>query len=156
SPDGKTLAAGGLPVFLWDVANGKPLRPVGELDIRGIADGLVTSGVHTLAFSPDGKSLAVASTAGAIDLWEAATGQERCRFHGHQASFLAFSPDGRRLATAGEDATVVIWDVTGLGRKEGSAGGDLSPREVEGLWHVLADSDAHMAHRAIWRLTTAP
>jgi WD40 repeat protein len=67
-----------------------------------------------MAFSPDGKRLAVGGP-WKIDAWDVATGKKVHAFEGHRGRFqaLAFSPDGRRLASASDDSTVLIWDVSG-------------------------------------------
>ena len=83
-------------------------------------------GVSSLAFSPDGKTLASAgydNTSGDLRLWDAATGQLKATFLGHNDSILsvAFSPDGNTLATGGgwpgnsfrsgqQDKGVRLWD----------------------------------------------
>ena len=76
---------------------------------------------HHLAFSPDGRQLAVATHRRSpeleyenwISLWHIETGRESARIDGpmHRVSGLAFSPDGHRLASSHADATVVIWDL---------------------------------------------
>jgi WD40 repeat protein len=50
-----------------------------------------------------------------VRVWDAATGQERNVFTGHNSYIrsLAFDPDGRTLATSSDDGTVRIWDMTG-------------------------------------------
>jgi WD40 repeat protein len=64
SPDGKTLASGGVngTVRLWDLATRKPLGT--PLTVGGA--GPVTS----LAFSPDGKTLVGVGAGGTVQLWE--------------------------------------------------------------------------------------
>jgi RNA polymerase sigma factor (sigma-70 family) len=114
SPDGKRLAAvtwqlplPGVPVSgirLWDVATGKDVRPIKvrfPLPLRG-----------GLAFSPDGKTLAVPDRSKIIHLIDAATGNERRQFKEHPEGIasLAFSPDGKTLAAGGEDKTIVLWE----------------------------------------------
>lgn len=64
SPDGKTLATGGidLAVRLWDFPG---LKPAGALEPIGVRTGNV-KGAGPLVFSPDGKSLAVGDGEGFI------------------------------------------------------------------------------------------
>jgi WD40 repeat protein len=79
----------------------------------------IASDVYTVAWSPDGQSLAVVSHAGEVALWDAAFERERPyvlpvdlakRAGGEwHARDLAWSPDGRTLAsTLGHE--VLLWD----------------------------------------------
>jgi WD40 repeat protein len=113
SPDNKMLAtAHHQRVHLWDVATGKEIRK-----INGLADY-----IGALAFSADGKDLAVMDTCVSgewmtprgtpVRLFEVATGKGRLRF-GEQLNLplfhLSFSPDGKVLATA-HTGLIVLWD----------------------------------------------
>ena len=71
--------------------------------------------LSALAWSPDGRMLASASTHAPIRIWDLASGKEIARLPGHQddAWALAFSRDGRVLASGGSDTTVLLWDVAG-------------------------------------------
>jgi WD40 repeat protein len=68
------------------------------------------------AFSPDGRTLALAGAHGDIILWDESAVRPRATLRGHRGRVwaLAFSPDGRRLASGGNDMTVRLWDVPGL------------------------------------------
>jgi WD40 repeat protein len=72
--------------------------------------------VNSVAFSPDGKTLASGSLDQTVRLWEVATGKEILKFEGHQdpVCSVAFSPDGRHLASGHNNGTIFIWDVAAL------------------------------------------
>jgi WD40 repeat protein/tetratricopeptide (TPR) repeat protein len=69
SPDGQTLAAGGLDnaISLWDVPAGRELRALTDH----------TGPIQSLAFSPDGNSLASLSQDRTIKVWNPLTSQAR-------------------------------------------------------------------------------
>ena len=69
--------------------------------------------VTSLAFSPDGRTLASASNDHTIKLWDVVTGQEKATLKGHDddVTSLAFSPDGQTLASGSCDNTIRLWDV---------------------------------------------
>lgn len=129
SPDGKYLAAGGADnrIRLLDAQTGKEVRRLTGHQPRtyqpqrdpksGAFDMLVGStgagSVSTLAFSPDGKTLASGGWDDMVRLWDVETGKEVRKMLAHQAMVarVAFSPDGKFLASRGGlDGVMRLWD----------------------------------------------
>jgi WD40 repeat protein len=76
------------------------------------ADMFFTMTVNAVAFSPDGKMLAVGCEDGRVELWEVLTGRRRATLRQHRVgvvSALGFSPDSRALASGGSDKAVQLW-----------------------------------------------
>src|SRR5262249_6235228 len=70
----------------------------------------------TLAFSPDGKRLAVPTVANRrCRCWDVASGQELPPFGtgSPQVAALAFHPDGQTLVSGGQDGAIRLWEVAG-------------------------------------------
>jgi WD40 repeat protein len=130
SPDGKLLAVGGSDnqVRLLEAGTGKELRRLAghqartfspARDNKSAFDALVGSvnqgNVTTVAFAPDGKTLATGGWDEAVRLWDLQTGKELRRLEGHTGGMVAavrFSPDGKYLASrGGNDGLVLLWDV---------------------------------------------
>ncbi len=126
SSDGRTLAGVDYQgqILLWDTASAKVRTTIKQEDRRRVA---------SLAFAPDGRTLAAAvgdrpgrdHEPGLIVLWDAATGQRRLVLTGHTNAVLAvaFSPDGRLLASGSSDRSVRLWDVTAPPAAGAASGG---------------------------------
>ena len=66
-----------------------------------------------MAFSPDGTTLAGASSFGTVLFWDVATGRREFTLTAHSSSVysVSFSPDGKTLASVSYFGRVRIWDV---------------------------------------------
>jgi WD40 repeat protein len=77
-----------------------------------------TGTLWSVAFSPDGHTLATASTDNTVILWDLTDRNRPQRLgqpltgHTDTVDSVAFSPDGHTLATASTDHTVILWDLT--------------------------------------------
>src|SRR5713226_1482640 len=93
------------------------LAPTGRCSPRPERMGRAFNGhaaeVTSVAFSPDGKLLASASTDNTVKVWTL-QGREPVRIlsrHTSSVTSVAFSPDGKTLASTSEDGTVKLWDM---------------------------------------------
>jgi WD40 repeat protein len=133
SSDGKTLAVGRSDgtVILRDTQSGQEKA---RLSSASRPDDDVHKEARHLAFSPDGKMLAVASGDPAIvTLWDIISGRQIGRFqHSNSAQGVAFSPDGQTLAIANWQGRVYLWDFA-------AHGGKVDARDLIS-WHAHSKS----------------
>ncbi|UKY55085.1 trypsin-like peptidase domain-containing protein [Streptomyces inhibens] len=120
-----------------------------------------TGTVESVAFSPDGRTLATGSDDHSVRLWDMATGKRRTVLTGHTNAVdsVAFSPDGHTLATGSDDGTVRLQDMaTGKDRTAltdhadwrnsvafGPDGRTLATGSTDDSWQLLdvADGKKH-------------
>jgi WD40 repeat protein len=119
SPDSKTIAAAGMQtapeksgpeadriIQRWDAATAKPLG----------APLLLAGAIKTIAFAPDGRTLAVGRTQSVL-LVDVDTGKTKAEFSDLPSTVehLAWSPDGKFLAvgvlSSGTNQVCWLWDV---------------------------------------------
>ncbi|NMF61279.1 eIF2A-related protein [Brasilonema octagenarum] len=94
-----------------------------DVTLQGVnfADSEITKSVFTetfgsieaVAFSPNGKLLAVGDTNGQIRVWQVANGKEIFNFQAHTSWIvsIAFSCDGVTFVSGSKDRTIRLWDV---------------------------------------------
>jgi WD40 repeat protein len=108
SPAGPLVAVGSGPVVLYDRQTGRKRGSIGDADME----------LDSLAFSPDGRTLATLDTAGdqaRLDLWDV----ERRRRLSEVPPFegavtfgeLAFAPDGKKLALGTGEGAPLVFDL---------------------------------------------
>ena len=110
TPDSHTLIISrGDEFSFWDVATLQPIR-------RLRRDATLYPGY--VAFSPDGRLMAVEMASAVIHLKEAATGRTVAKLedpHGDRATWQGFTPDGTRLVVVASYASAIhIWDLQAI------------------------------------------
>jgi WD40 repeat protein len=102
SPDSRFLASASSDntVRLWEVTTGKAVGEIKDVAVLDADDGggskKQTAMVYEVAFSPDGKLLAMNGSNATIKVWDAAKQAVVLRLKSG-GSGLVFSPDGKRL-----------------------------------------------------------
>ena len=111
SPDGKTLAVdSGGTAELWNL----PKRHQTGVIITGDGSNSNCCSDGLMAFSSDSTTLLTAGSAGIVQMWDVATGQQivdPITGVNAQIDTVAFSPDSKTLATGTADGTVDLWDL---------------------------------------------
>jgi WD40 repeat protein len=143
-PDGRRLFCSfSTTVQVWDLDKQQDETPL-SCDPFG-------RGPAPLAVSADGRFLARRIN-GALSLVETASGQVALRL-GEEYGLAAFSPTGWRLAAVDQrNLSVPILDLPSLFLADAAK----SKQTPEELWADLANPDASIAQRAVWRAGTLP
>jgi WD40 repeat protein/serine/threonine protein kinase len=157
----------GVKTRIWDLDTGRM-----RAELAGAAP------VSALALAPTGSRFATGDVAGAVTIWDAATGTQlaSCERHTGVVRAIAFAPDGRTVVTGGNDSEVRVCeastgmtrhrlaghghqiltvDVSADGQAIVSAGRDGVPR----LWDartglLVASLEGH--HGAVWTARFSP
>ena len=135
SPDGKFVASrlsNQASVQLWRVSDGTLRQTLGEKSMRS----------GSLAFSPDGKLLAMLSEK--IILWQVDNGSVARRLDIPEGIFLKnleFSPDGSLLASGSEqEIAIFLWDVS-TGQALPPHRAQANPQDYNGVWSIAFAPD---------------
>ena len=150
SPDGKTLAIGQTKdnaVQLWDTQTGQLINTLSgnsrNVKMLFIANGIPTIAnfptriVSSIAFSPDGRTLAV-SSGGEIVFWNLEDGQpEFILKENEYFYYLMFSPDGRTLAArcnvTRAGSNIYLWNI------------DMENIKKSGRSHIIKDHNLEVS-----------
>ena len=145
SPDGRFLVLQDRnELQLWDVANQRKI-----LTSSNNSPGIINFGTSAIAFSEDGKDVAIGDNSGSIHVFDPSTGKERSTLAGHAnpSSVLSFGPHGQRLYAGSKTR----WDLkSGIGLR--TIPGKISPHSVAAdSGHLFAEDAGHGVVR-IWDL----
>ncbi len=143
SPDGRTLAVllDGR-VQLVELATGKSR---GQLPFAALTDATADRQVvslGSLAFAPDGRTLAVGCANGAVRRFDLRSGRQLPPLSGHTSAVVAllYTPDGKSILSYGSEGQFLAW--------RADAGGDWKPKAgplpeaaLDALWDSLRSED---------------
>jgi WD40 repeat protein len=118
SPDGSKLLVESIgKLQFYNVKSGKPIG----VPLKNESESSLS--YYSMAFSPDGKTVAGGASNGSVVLWEVASRRPlgadlkpapvNGSSSGSIVNALTFSADGKALASGGYDRSVQLWDIAG-------------------------------------------
>ncbi len=105
SPGGRVATGGTFGrVMAWDLASRKPIGDMLQV---------ITGTIDKLAYSADGRRLAVGAEDGLVAVWDVVEGERLGLFKGHTEPilWLAFDGDAGSLASGDVGGAIKVWDL---------------------------------------------
>jgi WD40 repeat protein len=96
--------------IVWDLKTGEQIMTLTQEEGRDA----LTRAITGLAYSPDGRYLALASQRDFASVFDASNGKLFLTLKGHTSGLrsISFSPDGKQIATSSMDGKTRMWDAT--------------------------------------------
>src|SRR5262249_18378957 len=140
-------------IKVWDSATGRE-----EFALPGSNAGEIRS----VAFAPDGRTLAAGTRYGLVKIWDLPTRKERLSLPGHEGHVwsVTFTPDGKTLAGGDGDwdrpGKILLWDpATGRVRDTLTHSGEVLCLAISADGRMLAAGSWDKTVR-VWKLIETP